>query len=343
MAISCLPQDIETAATCLSCLPNGLAPPVITSLLCQWANASGGGSVQDFGVDWTPSNIDLTAEMGMWAFINPELQNITDLTINHTSQREEYDIEGTTSLVHLSFPNLVSFPDASLFFLSNNQALTSLSMPKLVSTPGPSGGGFTIQQHSVLTSLSFPSLTGALGVVLIEANVGLTSVSFPALTHTDAAFSVDANSQLTSLSLPNLVDVNSTFTLDNNDGLGSVSLPSVTHIDGDFNFSGLTAVTSLSLPACLHTAANVFSFGNSALTTVTLNAALTVTTGTQWAFPFCALNQASVDLILHRWNNSPGITGGTVDLSGGTNSTPSASGLADKAALIGKGVTVNTN
>lgn len=56
-----------------------------------------------------------------------------------------------------------------------------------------------------------------------------------------------------------------------------------------------------------------------------------------------ALDQTSVDQVLARCVANAGYVAGTVDLSGGTSATPSATGLADKATLIGRGVVVNTN
>ena len=59
----------------------------------------------------------------------------------------------------------------------------------------------------------------------------------------------------------------------------------------------------------------------------------------------CNLTQIQVDEILSilvamaTWGNS----GEICNLAGGTNAAPSGSGLADKATLIGRGATVNTN
>jgi hypothetical protein len=55
-----------------------------------------------------------------------------------------------------------------------------------------------------------------------------------------------------------------------------------------------------------------------------------------------ALTQASVDHVLITLDNN-GLTGGTVNLSGGTNSAPSALGLAAEASLILKGWSVTVN
>jgi len=56
----------------------------------------------------------------------------------------------------------------------------------------------------------------------------------------------------------------------------------------------------------------------------------------------CGLTQASVDAILVALSLN-GITGATIDLQGGTNATPSATGLAAKDVLEGNGWTVLIN
>ena len=55
-----------------------------------------------------------------------------------------------------------------------------------------------------------------------------------------------------------------------------------------------------------------------------------------------ALTQASVDHVLITLDDN-GLTGGFVDVSGGTNSVPSVAGAAAEASLILKGWTVNVN
>ena len=60
------------------------------------------------------------------------------------------------------------------------------------------------------------------------------------------------------------------------------------------------------------------------------------------AFVGCALNQTSIDSILVSIA-AAGTSGGTLDMTGGTNATPSATGLAAKATLVGRGWTVTHN
>jgi hypothetical protein len=60
------------------------------------------------------------------------------------------------------------------------------------------------------------------------------------------------------------------------------------------------------------------------------------------AFVNCALNQTSIDNILVSIA-AAGTSGGTLNMTGGTNATPSATGLAAKATLVGRGWTVTHN
>lgn len=68
----------------------------------------------------------------------------------------------------------------------------------------------------------------------------------------------------------------------------------------------------------------------------------TLCTNFSLAFDGCALTQTSVDNILVSLD-AAGQNNGTVNITGGTSSTPSAVGLAAKANLVGKGWTVTNN
>jgi hypothetical protein len=56
----------------------------------------------------------------------------------------------------------------------------------------------------------------------------------------------------------------------------------------------------------------------------------------------CALSTSNVDYIIQTLDNS-GVTGGSLDSSGGTNGAPSGAVAANIASLIGKGWSINTN
>lgn len=83
--------------------------------------------------------------------------------------------------------------------------------------------------------------------------------------------------------------------------------------------------------------------GNSSMTTVEANMFDNSTcTNYSTAFTGCALTQTSVDNILVSIN-AAGTSTGTLNMTGGTSATPSATGLAAKTALQARGWTVTNN
>jgi len=135
---------------------------------------------------------------------------------------------------------------------------------------------------------------------------------------------------------------------------GSTALQELRLDDSDFSagipsLAGLTSLTLLDLDQCsisgvvdltgLSALQELDVFGNTALTSV-------IIADTQPIFDFngnnCALTETAVDDILIVLSDN-GITNGYVDLAGGTNAIPSASGLDAKLALEGFGWTVNVN
>jgi hypothetical protein len=114
---------------------------------------------------------------------------------------------------------------------------------------------------------------------------------------------------------------------------------------------GMNALTTLNLPALVLVGAGGINMGGglaNLLATFSMGSTLK-SIGGNVSFAGCALNQASVDGILVSLAALDG-TGGTtayssktVTLTGGTNSTPSATGLTAKATLQGRGCTVTNN
>ena len=112
---------------------------------------------------------------------------------------------------------------------------------------------------------------------------------------------------------------------------GNSSLISV-NVDGA---SSLTSVTLGTLSVCQ--GINILNCGSLATIDISgcpIAEAVTLTGN--------ALDQTSVDGVLADLD-SGGLSNGTVDISGGTNSAPSAAGLTSKANLEGKGWTVTVN
>lgn len=109
-------------------------------------------------------------------------------------------------------------------------------------------------------------------------------------------------------------------------------------------FRGMTSLVALPrISVASATSMAGLCDGNSALTTVEagmFNA--TSCTNYSTAFTGCALTQTSVDNILVSIELA-GTSNGTLNITGGTSSTPSATGLAAKTALQARGWTVTNN
>lgn len=222
------PNTLALAAKCFQCIPPGMLRRVQAYLLCQIASGGGGPCPQDMQVAWTPTNLRLGEELGFFTY--GDIPGITSITFNQATSIAGFDIEGSSSITTLTWPNLVSIDPTNI-----------------------QGGYLAVQNHTALTSVSFPSLVTLAG-----------SASGPTISN---------NPLLTSIGIPVFVPIN-----------GSI-----------FNATGN------------------------------------------------ALNAASVNQILARHVANAGFVTGTVSLGGGTNAAPSGQGIADKATLIGRGVTVATN
>lgn len=203
--------------------------------------------------------------------------------------------------------------------------------------------GINIKVHDVTyTGTSLTSSASVMFGSFTPTMPALTSLNFNFLTliFGDFAPSMDA---LTSLNLSSLILVAGTFQ-PSMAALPSLSLPALTDIG--FTQITMTVLTSLSLPA-LKNIAGAAIFNTPALTTLTINSGLLSVSGNV-IFNACALNQASVDGLLVRLAALNG-TGGTTSYDGhtvtigGTSATPSATGLAAKATLEGRGNTVTVN
>ena len=203
--------------------------------------------------------------------------------------------------------------------------------------------GVFIEECNVLTTVTLPNCTTIEGYgntdflsiepIQIGFNDLLASISFSALTTLRTGFYIVNNpvltsvdfSALTTIDIRTLALANTTSSLSSNASLTSVSFPALTTITKSAGVSGALSIAS-----------------NVALTSISIPV-LTVPDGFRFIFTNNALTEASVDHVLARCVANAGFVSGRVDLNGGTNAVPSATGLADKATLIGRGVTVNTN
>lgn len=127
--------------------------------------------------------------------------------------------------------------------------------------------------------------------------------------------------------------------------LSSITFPTLTV--GSISLTSINSLTSISLPA-LTTAiggmmGGAISIGNnSALTTVDISALVSIANNSYFGWFGCAFSEATVDNILVQMV-ATGATGCTLQMDQGTSAAPSATGLAAKATLEGRGWTITVN
>jgi len=150
-----------------------------------------------------------------------------------------------------------------------------------------------------------------------------------AAAHCIPGYDLESDPSIITLSFPNLIDVDPT----NIQG-GAV------HISDNPN------MVSLSMPMYTWTSPafqNFYCANNTLLASVDLSSLIPPNLASI-NFTGCALNQASVDLILSRGVANPAFVSGNVLLNGGTSSPPSSTAPgSDYAILVARGVTVNVN
>lgn len=292
--------------------------------------------------DWTPTSEDAYTKFGLFLTTS----NLTTVTLLKTAHDSGLNILANTALTSFSAPNLISAgagagANANAINISSNSALITLSLPVLVTVGGTAS--FIVQSNTAMTSLVLSQLATTGGGLTISGNTLLASVALPELLSTAGTFSVGTNAALTSLSIPKLASVTQ-FNCQSNATLTAISAPLLATSSGGLSMglTGNTLLASISFPELVTVAGGINAANLANLTTVTLTKYLPTNAKAQ-NFGGCALNQASVDHILARCVANAAYVSGTVTLSGGTNSTPSAQGLTDKATLIGRGCTVATN
>lgn len=215
------------------------------------------------------------------------------------------------AITSASFPALTS--SSNLFFVYDNPYLASISLPVFATA-----NGISFRTNPSLPSLSLPSLTFVSNGVDVSDCATQTSVSFPVLTQANPLITHDCP-LLTSISAP-LLQVLIAYSGGNCSSLVSIQMPSADE-------GWLTSFLSNTCPL---------------LTNISLSGAGAFPDGIDFQAINANLNQATVDYVLAR-GVAGAIASNIINLSGGTSSTPSAGGLANKATLIGNGVAVTTN
>jgi hypothetical protein len=273
--------------------------------------------------------------------IFPELENADYFIFQFNSGQYR-----APNLITLSLPKLKR---ATLFSVQHCQALTNISLPELLVV----SQSFDFNPQFVQTA-SFPKLEIAISVVNNTYSF-LTTLNLPSLRTIINSFGSSTNQcpLLTTINLPELVYAGFPVINANSTSTGTV----YAFLNGNhfINFTSTSAIQTINLPKLkfmTSTSANVSIniTAASGLTTVTLNQTPKFYGG-NITITGAALNQASVDGILVACAYQDGVANApypayssrTINLSGGTSSTPSATGLAAKATLVARGCTVTHN
>lgn len=318
--------------------------------------------VQDPKVRWIPRNINIFSMIGFFTY--GDLPGVTQVTFLGSSTLAGFDFEYTASITDIEFPNLASIDPLNTqsgyvacignsglvtvnlpllasapgyFLCRNNTALTTLNTPAFVTI----GGECSCDGNTSLGTLSFPSLQSVGGDFNCYGSTLLATCNFPNLETVGGAFYCYSNPALTTVDLSSLTAVANAFEFYNNTSLTTLDLSSLTSEGGDFKCYGNTSLVSLNLHSAVTFAYNCYCYGNTSLTTVDL-ASWIPTDGSTIRFDGCALNAASVQLILRRCVLA-GVTTCTINLSGGTNAgvaSLNAQGQTD-AATLGAQLTIN--
>ncbi len=273
---------------------------------------------------------------------------------------------GALALVVYDYPRLVIHFHSIVLTVGNE---TTVNIP-LLRRNGLGGGVLGIDINSaVMAAMDFTALQVCAGSIRITATA-LTNISFPALT-TANGFDCSNNASLLTVSAALLTAANTGLNSSSCSSLGSadfsglvtcggdlsfgscfsltdLKLPSLTTVGGQLILNTCGALPTLLLPLLQNLGSDTLAAGCSSLVTVSLPVII-FPDGTQVNFNGDALDVGNagagtgVNGILHRSNLS-GVTTCTIDLSGGTNASPTG-GIAnpDYVALVGAGNTVLIN
>jgi Leucine-rich repeat (LRR) protein len=167
---------------------------------------------------------------------------------------------------------------------------------------------------------------------------GLTNLTWVDISDCDRINSV--SSSLTSV---NLTGCTGLIELRLDDSDFSEGIPNLTGLSSlewiDMDQCGLVGSINLSFLASLR---GFDLSGNSSMTEVIISSTQALCDGQEINLFGCGLTQQSVDNILVALSTN-GVSGGYISLHGGTNASPSATGLAAKGVLEGNGWDVEVN
>jgi len=239
----------------------------------------------------------------------------------------------------LSSVSFNSLTDVNTFALQNT-SLTSVALPALTNAQS-----LVISNNSLITTISLPSLATAGTVNLYSSGTGIT---LPLL-NTATTLSIQGNS-ITNVSCPALSNITGTITLLGT-SLTTISLSALTaagsiQIGEQFQTQPNTTLTSISFPSLtsLTDSSGFFAITYcSNLASVDISS-LTTFNNLSFSVYYDKLPSAQINALLSKFVNiSPPITGKMFSLNQLVAAPPTGQGIIDKATLVARPNTVNTD
>jgi hypothetical protein len=212
-------------------------------------------------------------------------------------------------------------------------------------------GQFKMNDALVLTTIDMPALvtlSGNLQLSTTGPQVPLQTLNFPSLVTLSGDLAINDCHNLQTATFTSLRTITGQVGASNTIGLTSLDLQSLQTIGVGFFLIGATSITNLLLNNMVTSGTQFYTQNSTNLSIIRLaswimqNASTINCSGCAIGVGFGPTG-AGIDGILARGVASPALTGCTINLTGGTNATPSASGLVDKATLNGQGNVVTTN
>lgn len=249
------------------------------------------------------------------------------------------DVFALSQMQSNSTITLISLPG-----VTEMDSLGITSNPQLISVVAPDletvTGGVEITGNPALEEVNLPKLSTALDVNVSDnkltnpLNLGLLSVVTNAIT-------IWANSDLSIVDLSSLESCGESLDIGGSPNLIDLSLPALTSV-GRLSVHDLAILGSLDISSLTIAHSPIWD-GISVINCPALTILnISPTNAIEFDFSGNALLEQWVDGILAACD-SGGVSNGTLNLTGGTNSTPSGAGLTSKANLEGKGWAVTHN
>ena len=235
-------------------------------------------------------------------------------------------------LTEMLIPNLVTGAGRNIYSDRNN-SITTIDLSSIVSL-----SYLRVDACPLFTTLIVPSLT-AVSYFSFNNNDSMVSLDLSLVTAMSGYSQITGNALLATLDLSALQTVGASLNINQNASLVSIDLSSLTSCPTELRIeSNNDSLVSVDISS-LVTVGNLYIRSSEVLADIIISNALS---SLNIDFSRNALTELSVDTILDKLDVA-GYSNGTLDLSGGTNATPSAGGLASKANLVGRGWTVTNN